>query len=64
MMQVNRDTMSFATKLSHLVLREKCLDGTTTLTPRDIMKQPQTDAGKFSLPVRHCSKTLKAPRLA
>ena len=40
--QVNRDTMSFATKLNHIIYA----DG----KPADIMKQPQTDAGKFSLP--------------
>lgn len=40
--QVNRDTMSFATKLNHIVYA----DGTAA----DIMKQPQTDTGKFSLP--------------
>ena len=40
--QVNRDTMSFATKLNHIVYS----DG----RPTDIMKQPQTDTGKFSLP--------------
>ena len=34
--------MSFATKLSHIVYS----DG----RPADIMKQPQTDTGKFSLP--------------
>lgn len=40
--QVNRDTMSFATKLCHIVYA----DGRAA----DVMKQPQTDAGKFSLP--------------
>lgn len=40
--KVNRDTMSFATKLNHIVYS----DG----TPADIMKQPQTDSGKFSHP--------------
>lgn len=40
--KVNRDTMSFATKLCHIVYA----DGTAA----DIMKQPQTDTGKFSLP--------------
>jgi nicotinic acid phosphoribosyltransferase len=40
--KVNRDTMSFATKLNHIVYA----DG----TPADIMKQPSTDSGKFSLP--------------
>jgi nicotinamide phosphoribosyltransferase len=41
--KVNRDTMQFATKLNHIVYAE---DGKA----RDIMKQPQTDPGKFSLP--------------
>jgi hypothetical protein len=36
--QVNRDTMSFATKLSHIVFQ----DG----TQRDVMKTPKTDTGK------------------
>uniref|UniRef100_A0A7R9YV39 Nicotinamide phosphoribosyltransferase n=1 Tax=Chlamydomonas euryale TaxID=1486919 RepID=A0A7R9YV39_9CHLO len=40
--KVNRDTMSFATKLCHLV--------TTNGKAVDVMKQPATDAGKFSLP--------------
>ncbi|GLC38639.1 hypothetical protein PLESTB_000455100 [Pleodorina starrii] len=40
--KVNRDTMSFATKLCHIIYE----DG----RPADIMKQPQTDTGKFSLP--------------
>lgn len=40
--KVNRDTMSFATKLSHITYA----DG----TPRDVMKSPKTDAGKYSLP--------------
>ncbi|MEW5302022.1 MAG: hypothetical protein WDW36_004834 [Sanguina aurantia] len=40
--KVNRDTMSFATKLCHIVYA----DGTAT----DTMKQPATDTGKFSLP--------------
>lgn len=40
----NRDTMSFATKLSHI----RYADG----TPRDVMKTPTTDSGKFSLPGR------------
>jgi len=38
----NRDTMSFATKLSYI----KYADGTT----RQVMKCPKTDAGKVSLP--------------
>lgn len=40
--KVNRDTMSFATKLNHIVYK----DG----GPTDVMKQPQSDSGKFSLP--------------
>jgi len=40
--QVNRDTLSFATKLSHIEYK----DGTT----RDVMKAPKTDVNKFSLP--------------
>ncbi|KAI8607469.1 nicotinate phosphoribosyltransferase family-domain-containing protein, partial [Chytriomyces sp. MP71] len=40
--KVNRDTMSFATKLSHIVYA----DG----KERDVMKMPKTDAGKTSLP--------------
>lgn len=40
--KVNRDTMSFATKLCHI----DYADG----TPRDVMKAPKTDAGKYSLP--------------
>lgn len=40
--KVNRDTLSFATKLSHITYA----DG----TPRDIMKAPKTDSTKFSLP--------------
>lgn len=40
--KVNRDTMSFATKLCHIVYA----DG----RPADIMKQPATDSGKFSFP--------------
>lgn len=38
----NRDTMSFATKLSYI----EYADG----TKRNIMKAPKTDAGKYSLP--------------
>jgi nicotinic acid phosphoribosyltransferase len=38
----NRDTMAFATKLSHIVYA----DGTA----KDIMKLPKTDAGKVSFP--------------
>jgi len=40
--KVNRDTMSFATKLSYI----KTPDGHR----RDIMKKPKSDAGKVSLP--------------
>lgn len=40
--KVNRDTMSFATKLSHIVYA----DG----SQRDIMKAPSSDASKTSLP--------------
>ncbi|PVU88375.1 hypothetical protein BB559_005596 [Furculomyces boomerangus] len=40
--KVNRDTMSFATKLSMIMKK----DGTR----RDIMKTPKTDSGKISLP--------------
>ena len=39
---MNRDTMSFATKLCHI----KYADG----TERDVMKAPKTDSGKVSLP--------------
>jgi len=40
--KVNRDTMSFATKLSFI----EYADG----TKRDVMKLPKTDSGKVSLP--------------
>ncbi|KAI9362093.1 nicotinate phosphoribosyltransferase family-domain-containing protein [Zopfochytrium polystomum] len=40
--KVHRDTMSFATKLSHITYQ----DG----SERDVMKMPKTDLGKFSLP--------------
>ncbi|KAF6252467.1 Quinolinate phosphoribosyl transferase [Scenedesmus sp. NREL 46B-D3] len=40
--RVNRDTMSFATKLNHVVYA----DGSA----RDVMKHPLTDMGKISLP--------------
>jgi nicotinamide phosphoribosyltransferase len=40
--KVNRDTMSFATKLSFI----HAADG----EERDVMKTPKTDSGKFSLP--------------
>lgn len=40
--KINRDTMSFATKLSHITYK----DGAA----RDIMKTPAGDSGKFSLP--------------
>lgn len=39
---MNRDTLSFATKLSHI----QYADGSA----RDVMKAPKTDANKFSLP--------------
>eukprot|EP01094_Clydonella_sp_ATCC50884_P029098 TRINITY_DN898_c0_g1_i5.p1 TRINITY_DN898_c0_g1~~TRINITY_DN898_c0_g1_i5.p1 ORF type:complete len:347 (+),score=109.69 TRINITY_DN898_c0_g1_i5:151-1041(+) len=42
--KVNRDTMSFATKLCHITPP----DGHGP--PRDVMKLPKTDAGKASLP--------------
>lgn len=49
--KLNRDTMSFATKLSHITYQ----DG----TKRDLMKTPATDSGKFSLPgelqVNYCN---------
>lgn len=41
--KVNRDTMSFATKLSHIHLQGQPAG-------RDLMKAPKTDLGKFSLP--------------
>ena len=40
--KVNRDTMSFATKLSKIVYADK--------VERDVMKMPKTESGKFSLP--------------
>ena len=40
--RVNRDTMSFATKLSHIVYQ----DGNTA----DLMKAPKSDPSKASLP--------------
>ena len=40
--KVNRDTMAFATKLSHTVDKNG--------VKRDIMKRPKTDSGKTSLP--------------
>ena len=40
--KLNRDTMSFATKLNYI----RYADG----EERDIMKAPKTDTGKFSLP--------------
>ena len=40
--RVNRDTMSFATKLSHIVYK----DGSTA----DLMKAPKSDPSKASLP--------------
>uniref|UniRef100_A0A7S0MWA0 Nicotinamide phosphoribosyltransferase n=1 Tax=Pyramimonas obovata TaxID=1411642 RepID=A0A7S0MWA0_9CHLO len=41
--KVNRDTMSFATKLSHIHYKGEPKG-------RDIMKAPKSDTGKFSLP--------------
>jgi len=46
MQHVNRDTMSFATKLSFIQYE----DGTC----RDVMKRPRTDGGKISLPGYMC----------
>jgi nicotinamide phosphoribosyltransferase len=43
--KVNRDTMSFATKLSHIVYSDK-----PGGRPTDIMKLPKTDSSKISLP--------------
>ena len=40
--KINRDTMSFATKLSHITY----IDG----KERDVMKKPKTDTSKNSLP--------------
>lgn len=40
--RVNRDTMSFATKLSYIIYA----DGSS----REVMKRPKTDGGKLSLP--------------
>lgn len=40
--KVNRDTMSFATKLSHIQF--------ITGAKVDVMKRPNTDSGKYSLP--------------
>ena len=45
--KVNRDTMSFATKLSHIVYA----DGSR----RDIMKAPSSDTSKASLPGEACN---------
>jgi nicotinic acid phosphoribosyltransferase len=44
----NRDTMSFATKLSYLV--------DASGEAKDIMKYPKTDKGKVSLPGELCVK--------
>lgn len=44
LMRVHRDLLSMATKLSHITYA----DG----TPRDLMKSPKTDTGKYSLPGR------------
>ncbi|OLY79241.1 Nicotinamide phosphoribosyltransferase, partial [Smittium mucronatum] len=40
--KVNRDSMSFATKLSHIESPQGI--------SRNVMKMPKTDSGKFSLP--------------
>eukprot|EP01091_Cochliopodium_minus_P009972 TRINITY_DN2579_c1_g1_i1.p1 TRINITY_DN2579_c1_g1~~TRINITY_DN2579_c1_g1_i1.p1 ORF type:complete len:510 (-),score=137.55 TRINITY_DN2579_c1_g1_i1:86-1615(-) len=40
--KMNRDTMSFATKLSHITYQNG--------THRDVMKKPKTDPTKYSLP--------------
>ncbi len=40
--RVNRDTMSFATKLSYLIDKQG--------KHREVMKKPKTDGGKLSLP--------------
>lgn len=50
--KVNRDTMSFATKLSHIVYA----DGRA----RDVMKAPQADPGKISLPGKLAVKRINA----
>eukprot|EP01098_Paradermamoeba_levis_P011655 TRINITY_DN5015_c0_g1_i3.p1 TRINITY_DN5015_c0_g1~~TRINITY_DN5015_c0_g1_i3.p1 ORF type:complete len:494 (-),score=144.05 TRINITY_DN5015_c0_g1_i3:37-1518(-) len=42
--KVNRDTLGFATKLSHLVYEDPKMGA------RDIMKKPKSDSGKISLP--------------
>jgi nicotinic acid phosphoribosyltransferase len=44
--RVDRDTMSFATKLSYIARP----DGTSM----DVMKKPKTDSGKISLPGKLC----------
>jgi nicotinamide phosphoribosyltransferase len=41
--KVDRDTMSFATKLNYIIYKG---DG----VHRNVMKRPKTDGGKFSLP--------------
>lgn len=46
--KVNRDTMSFATKLSYY----ETLDEDGNVVGRDVAKLPKTDASKFSLPGR------------
>ena len=48
--KVNRDTMSFATKLSHVVYA----DGTKA----DIMKSPTGDASKISFPGSNTSPSM------
>lgn len=54
--KVNRDTMSFATKLSSIHFSDQDQRFVTTKVAtllnlnRDIMKTPKTDSGKISLP--------------
>lgn len=48
--KINRDTLSFATKLSHIVYE----DGAS----KDIMKTPKTDSTKFSLPGKLAVKSV------
>ncbi len=50
--KVNRDTLSFATKLSHIVYA----DG----TPADIMKAPVGDSAKISFPGENLCETVVA----
>lgn len=50
--KVNRDTMSFATKLSYIQYKQEdpTFDACPGVTDFDVMKAPNTDAAKFSLP--------------